>query len=41
MNTSPLDSGVWGVVTTFLCGAPTSYLTGTAIHCDGGLVRSF
>ncbi|MGW5250461.1 SDR family oxidoreductase [Streptomyces sp. NPDC004129] len=24
----------------FLCGAPASYVTGTALRCDGGLVRS-
>lgn len=24
----------------FLCGAPASYITGTALRCDGGLVRS-
>ena len=23
----------------FLCGAPASYITGTALRCDGGLVR--
>ncbi|MER5749399.1 SDR family oxidoreductase [Streptomyces sp. NPDC002088] len=23
----------------FLCGAPASYITGTAVRCDGGLVR--
>jgi 3-oxoacyl-[acyl-carrier protein] reductase len=30
----------FGAVAAFLCGAPASYLTGTAIRCDGGLVRS-
>lgn len=24
----------------FLCGAPASYITGAALRCDGGLVRS-
>lgn len=24
----------------FLCGAPASYITGTALRCDGGLVRT-
>jgi 3-oxoacyl-[acyl-carrier protein] reductase len=24
----------------FLCGAPASYITGTALRCDGGLVRA-
>lgn len=24
----------------FLCGTPASYITGTALRCDGGLVRS-
>jgi 3-oxoacyl-[acyl-carrier protein] reductase len=24
----------------FLCGEPASYITGTALRCDGGLVRS-
>jgi 3-oxoacyl-[acyl-carrier protein] reductase len=24
----------------FLCGAPASYITGTALRCDGGLVRN-
>ncbi|GDY50674.1 hypothetical protein SVIO_012970 [Streptomyces violaceusniger] len=30
----------FGAVAAFLCGAPASYLTGTAVRCDGGLVRS-
>jgi len=28
----------FGAVTAFLCGAPASYTTGTAVRCDGGLV---
>lgn len=28
----------FGAVTAFLCGAPASYITGTAVRCDGGLV---
>ncbi|MGW0083104.1 SDR family oxidoreductase [Streptomyces sp. NPDC003393] len=30
----------FGAVAAFLCGAPASYVTGTALRCDGGLVRS-
>ncbi len=30
----------FGAVAAFLCGQPASYLTGTAIRVDGGLVRS-
>jgi 3-oxoacyl-[acyl-carrier protein] reductase len=30
----------FGAVAAFLCGAPASYLTGVALRCDGGLVRS-
>jgi 3-oxoacyl-[acyl-carrier protein] reductase len=30
----------FGTVAAFLCGAPASYVTGTALRCDGGLVRS-
>ena len=30
----------FGAVAAFLCGTPASYLTGTAVRCDGGLVRS-
>jgi 3-oxoacyl-[acyl-carrier protein] reductase len=28
----------FGAIAAFLCGAPASYLTGTAVRCDGGLV---
>ena len=30
----------FGAVAAFLCGAPASYVTGTAVRCDGGLVRT-
>jgi 3-oxoacyl-[acyl-carrier protein] reductase len=30
----------FGAITAFLCGATAGYLTGLAIRCDGGLVRS-
>lgn len=30
----------FGAVAAFLCGGPASYVTGTAVRCDGGLVRS-
>ncbi|MEV5398163.1 SDR family oxidoreductase [Streptomyces cellulosae] len=29
----------FGAAAAFLCGAPASYITGTALRCDGGLVR--
>ncbi|GHF11147.1 3-oxoacyl-ACP reductase [Streptomyces spiralis] len=29
----------FGAAAAFLCGAPASYVTGTALRCDGGLVR--
>ncbi|WP_020661124.1 SDR family oxidoreductase [Amycolatopsis benzoatilytica] len=32
------DPAEFGSTAAFLCGAPASYLTGTAIRCDGGLV---
>lgn len=28
----------FGAVVAFLCGMPASYVTGTAVRCDGGLV---
>lgn len=30
----------FGALAAFLCGVPASYVTGTAVRCDGGLVRS-
>ncbi|MFG1709432.1 SDR family oxidoreductase [Nonomuraea sp. M3C6] len=30
----------FGQVAAFLCGEPASYVTGTALRCDGGLVRN-
>jgi 3-oxoacyl-[acyl-carrier protein] reductase len=30
----------FGAVAAFLCGEPASYITGTALRVDGGLVRS-
>lgn len=30
----------FGAAAAFLCGEPASYITGTALRCDGGLVRS-
>lgn len=30
----------FGAVAAFLCGAPASYVTGTALRCDGGLVAA-
>lgn len=30
----------FGAVAAFLCGATAAYVTGTALRCDGGLVRS-
>ncbi len=29
----------FGATAAFLCGGPASYVTGTALRCDGGLVR--
>ncbi|TSD65279.1 SDR family oxidoreductase [Aeromicrobium piscarium] len=30
----------FGATAAFLCGEPSSYITGVALRCDGGLVRS-
>jgi 3-oxoacyl-[acyl-carrier protein] reductase len=30
----------FGAAAAFLCGASASYITGTAVRCDGGLVQS-
>ncbi|MFI5611629.1 SDR family oxidoreductase [Amycolatopsis sp. NPDC051903] len=32
------DPAEFGAAAAFLCGAPASYVTGTALRCDGGLV---
>ncbi len=29
----------FGAVAAFLCGEPASYVTGTALRCDGGMIR--
>jgi 3-oxoacyl-[acyl-carrier protein] reductase len=29
----------FGAVAAFLCSEPASYVTGTAVRCDGGLAR--
>ena len=34
------DPGEFAAVAAFLCSGPASYVTGTAVRCDGGLVRS-
>jgi 3-oxoacyl-[acyl-carrier protein] reductase len=34
------DPAEFGAAAAFLCGAPASYVTGTALRIDGGLVRS-
>ncbi|ANZ35856.1 3-oxoacyl-ACP reductase [Lentzea guizhouensis] len=44
-STATIPAGRYGrpeefaAVAAFLCGAPASYITGTAVRCDGGLVR--
>ena len=32
------DPAEFGAAAAFLCSAPASYITGTAVRCDGGLV---
>jgi 3-oxoacyl-[acyl-carrier protein] reductase len=34
------DPAEFGAAAAFLCSAPASYITGGALRCDGGLVRS-
>ncbi|WP_353112932.1 SDR family oxidoreductase [Microbacterium sp.] len=34
------DPAEFGAAGAFLCSAPASYITGIALRCDGGLVRS-
>jgi len=34
------DPAEFGAVAAFLCSAAAGYVTGTALRCDGGLVRS-
>ena len=34
------DPGEFGAAAAFLCSAPASYITGVALRCDGGLIRS-
>ena len=34
------DPAEFGSVGAFLCSEQASYVTGTAVRCDGGLVRS-
>jgi 3-oxoacyl-[acyl-carrier protein] reductase len=33
------DAAEFGSVAAFLCSRQASYVTGTALRCDGGLVR--
>ena len=34
------DADDFGAAAAFLCSAPASYITGVALRCDGGLIRS-
>lgn len=34
------DPAEFGAVAAFLCSGPASYITGTAVRCDGGLVTT-
>lgn len=34
------DPAEFGAAAAFLCSAPASYITGTAMRCDGGLVNT-
>lgn len=34
------DPEEFGAAAAFLCSAPASYITGVALRCDGGLIRS-
>jgi 3-oxoacyl-[acyl-carrier protein] reductase len=34
------EPGEFGAAAAFLCSAPASYITGVALRCDGGLIRS-
>jgi len=34
------DPAEFGAAAAFLCSGPASYITGVALRCDGGLVRS-
>jgi 3-oxoacyl-[acyl-carrier protein] reductase len=34
------DPAEFGAAAAFLCSAPASYITGVALRCDGGLIRS-
>ncbi|MFC9832915.1 SDR family oxidoreductase [Rhodococcus sp. NPDC127530] len=34
------DPDEFGAAAAFLCSAPASYITGVALRCDGGLIRS-
>ncbi len=34
------EPGEFGAVAAFLCGGPASYVTGTAVRCDGGMIST-